>query len=222
MQKTVTAGMRNTTVTLDGTECAVKFSDNYRYFEILNESGGDVTVSVYEGKNAGDDGVMNVHTGTSATLAHMQTNIDTVYVNGSGTVQIAAKNSGEAVFKTGSKGGGSANVTPANKLTPYKIDEGWDIQPNGISHANSECDIPYYVVQAYSMIYIKANDNTNECKYCWLNVANVSSNNTNHLVGNPVLTATDGTVIVPEGAKFIGFSQHKTDTKTGVYALKML
>ncbi|MCM1525591.1 MAG: hypothetical protein NC120_14185, partial [Ruminococcus sp.] len=105
MKKTVSSGMRNATVNLGGEECAVQFSANFKYFEVFNESGGNVTASIYEGKGAGDDGVLTVHSGTSATLAHMRTDIDTVYVTGNGTVQIAAKNSGEPVFKPDAKGG---------------------------------------------------------------------------------------------------------------------
>lgn len=112
MEKIVTAGMRNTTIELDGTECAVKFSDNYRCFEVMNDSGGDVTMSIYKGKQAGEDGTLTVHSGTSATLAHMRTDIDTVYITGSGTVQVAAKNTADSVFKIRSRGGDNIPVLP--------------------------------------------------------------------------------------------------------------
>ena len=104
-KRTVTAGMRNATVELDGAERAVKFSDNYRCFEVMNDSDDDVYMSIYQGKKAGDDGVITVHPGMSATIAHMRTDIDTVYVTGSGTVQVAAKDTAAPVFKVRSRGG---------------------------------------------------------------------------------------------------------------------
>lgn len=107
MKKTVTAGMRNTTIDLDGTECPVKFSANYCCFEVLNDSDDDVYMSIYQGKKAGEDGVITVHSGMVATLAHMRTDIDTVYITGSGTVQLAAKNTAAPVFKVRSRGGES-------------------------------------------------------------------------------------------------------------------
>lgn len=144
MQKTVASGMRNTTVSLDGAECAIKFSETYRCFEVLNESDGDVTVSIYPEKNAGDDGVLTVHAGTSATLAHMRTDIDTVYITGEGVVQIAAKNSGEAVFKLKSKGGVSSGETIAlsYKLTDYNAFKGW-FDENVKPHIEDIFDIEY-------------------------------------------------------------------------------
>lgn len=222
MQKTVTSGMRNTTVTLDGTECAVKFSANYRYFEVANESGGDVTVSVFAGKNQGDDGALTVHSGTSATLAHMRNDISTLYLKGSGTVQIAAKNSGEPVFKSKAKGGENVNLKVGSKLDYYKIESSWIILTSGLAKANAQYDILYYDVTPHSVIYIKAADDANnECKFVWLNYENVSSTNTYNIVGDPVTAVTDGFTVVPEGAKYIGFSRLKTDEETGVYKVEV-
>jgi hypothetical protein len=111
MEKIVKGGTRFTEVVLDGTECAVKFGSDYRGFEVHNKSGGDVLVSVERGAVSGDDGVITVADGESISYMHMR-DIDTVYVTGTGTVQIAAKNDSAAVFKHSVKGGEASAITP--------------------------------------------------------------------------------------------------------------
>ncbi len=222
MEKTVTAGMRNTTVTLDGTECAVKFSDNYRCFEMLNDGDGDVTMSIYKGKKAGEDGVMTVHSGMSATVAHMRTDIDTVYITGSGTVQVAAKNAAEPVFKVRAKGG-DGNFKLGGLIEHAPGDSGWKIGINGSAiRETGEHVITYYPVAENLSIYVKAADDRNECKFVWSDRADVASAYPNpYMIGAPVTNAVDGFVTVPKGAKYICFSQYADDTETGVYAVRM-
>lgn len=106
MEKIVTSGMRDCTVNLDG-ECAVKFGADYRVFSVQNNSDSDVIVSIYEGKTAEDDGVRVVKAGESGMLAHMRSDVDTVYVTGSGSVAIAAGNEAVNPFSKGGKGGES-------------------------------------------------------------------------------------------------------------------
>ena len=220
----VTAGMRNVTVELDGTECPVKFSDNYRCFEVLNDSDDDVTVSIYKGKKAGEDGVITVHAGMAATLAHMRTNINTVYVTGSGTVQVAAKDTAAPVFKVRARGGddnANVNLKVGGKRDNQRYESGWAIQTNGVAIRDGLHAIAYYAVTPYSAIYVKAQDHSNDCKFVWLNTDNVSATDTRYNVGDPVTEARDGFVTVPKGATYIGFSQLKTDIETGVYKIEM-
>ena len=99
---------------LDGTECKVKFSTAFRCFEVKNEGTADVIVSIESGKTASDCGVMVVSAQTSATIAHMRTDIDTVYLTGTGNVQVVGKNEVEAVFKTATasgSGGSGGGIT---------------------------------------------------------------------------------------------------------------
>ncbi len=222
MERTVNAGMRNTTVTLDGTECAVTFSANYRCFEVMNDGDGDITASIYKGKNTGEDGVITVHAGMSATVAHMRTDIDTVYVNGSGTVQVAAKNSYVSVFNGAARGGDSgANLKAGYKLNYGKIDRNWKIRSDGKAEASTTEDIIFYSVIPGSAIYVKAKDDSNECKFVWTRTDDISTSNTYDLIGGPFTDAAEGILTVPEGAKIIAFSISKTDTETGVYAVRI-
>jgi len=99
---------------LDGGECKVKFSTAFRCFEVKNEGTSDVIVSIESGKTASDCGVMVVSAQTSATIAHMRTDIDTVYLTGTGNVQVVGKNEVEAVFKTATasgSGGSGGGIT---------------------------------------------------------------------------------------------------------------
>ena len=108
MQKIINNGNRNTgRFTVNG-ECEVIFSSPYRCFEAVNEGTGDIILSLESGRTAADEGVIVIPPNSSATLAHMRNDINTVYISGEGDVQIAAKNETEAVFKSASGGGDSS------------------------------------------------------------------------------------------------------------------
>lgn len=107
MQKDIEHGARTTgRFALDGTECKVVFSSPFRCFEVKNEGTSDIIVSLDSGKTAADNGVVVIAAQTSATLAHMRSDVNTVYVTGTGNVQIVGKNEVEAVFKSAGTGGG--------------------------------------------------------------------------------------------------------------------
>lgn len=93
---------------LDGTECAVKFSTTYTGFEVKNNSGSDITVSLHQGRTSGD-GVATVPTGSGINYMHGQ-QLDTVYITGTGSVDVAAKRSPHLVFPTKAKGGESGET----------------------------------------------------------------------------------------------------------------
>lgn len=88
---------------LDGTECAVKFSTTYTGFEVKNNSGSDITVSLHQGRTSGD-GVVTVHSGSGINYM-LDKQLDTVYITGKGSVDVAAKRSPHLVFPTKAKGG---------------------------------------------------------------------------------------------------------------------
>lgn len=99
-------------ITLDGTECAVKFDAKYNGFDIRNKSGKDITVSLKSGAAKGDDGVITIGDGETFNYMHMM-GLDTVYITGSGAVAVAAKNEAAANFKAVRRGGGKiTEVTP--------------------------------------------------------------------------------------------------------------
>ena len=92
MEKIVKAGLRDCTVNLDGSECAVRFDSCFRSFAVRNDSAGDVFISKTAGIVPDDDGVMSVKAGASTVYAHMDIYADTVYLLGQGKVQIHAQN----------------------------------------------------------------------------------------------------------------------------------
>lgn len=90
MVKEVKGCNRVIEITLDGTECAVKFDAKYNGFDIRNKSGKDITVSLKSGAAKGDDGVITIGDGETFNYMHMM-GLDTVYITGSGAVAVAAK-----------------------------------------------------------------------------------------------------------------------------------
>lgn len=117
MEKIVSNGDRDCTVILDGTECSVKFDRCFRAFSVQNNSTSDVFVSIHQGANAGDDGVMRIKSGASACYPHMRTDIDTVYLNGTGEIQVHGQNTDNNSFRNApvSTGGGGGTVDSYTK-----------------------------------------------------------------------------------------------------------
>lgn len=114
MVKEVKGCNRVIEITLDGTECAVKFDAKYNGFDIRNKSGKDITVSLKSGAAKGDDGVITIGDGETFNYMHMM-GLDTVYITGSGAVAVAAKNEAAANFKDVRRGGGKiTEVTPGS------------------------------------------------------------------------------------------------------------
>ncbi len=111
MQKDIEHGARTTgRFALDGTECKVVFSSPFRCFEVKNEGTSDIIVSLDSGKTAADNGVVVIAAQTSATLAHMRSDVSTLYLTGVGNVQVLAKNEPAALFRAAGGGGGSVTI----------------------------------------------------------------------------------------------------------------
>ena len=114
MVKEVKGCNRVIEITLDGTECAVKFDAKYNGFDIRNKSGKDITVSLKSGAAKGDDGVITIGDGETFNYMHMM-GLDTVYITGSGAVAVAAKNEAAANFKAVRRGGGeTVDINPTS------------------------------------------------------------------------------------------------------------
>lgn len=89
MVKNVERGNADTVVALDGDEVEVVFPASYKGFALLNNGSGNVTLSAKSGKTAADDGVRVIGAGGSGLISTPSLT-DTVYVTGTGTVQISA------------------------------------------------------------------------------------------------------------------------------------
>lgn len=109
MEKIVANGDRDCTIVLDGTECSVKFDRCFRAYSVQNDSASDVFVSIKQGASAGDDGVMRIKAGCSAVFAHMRLDIDTVYFNGTGEIQVHGQNDTNNSFRNAPVSGGGGN-----------------------------------------------------------------------------------------------------------------
>ena len=113
MEYKVKSGERFATVILDGTECEVKFVSPYRGFEVKNNSGSDVIISLKKGVSEGD-GTVKIPAGECVNYMHYRP-LDTLYITGSGEVIIAAKNDGNQVFKRVLRGGESGDIDIKDK-----------------------------------------------------------------------------------------------------------
>lgn len=116
MEKIITDGNRFAEVTLDGTECAVKFGSQYNGFEVYNTSGGEILVSVKSGGSKGEDGVISVADGEIINYMHYR-RLDTVYITGTGAVKVAAKNEATRNFLSKRRGGDTAIKSGMIELT---------------------------------------------------------------------------------------------------------
>ena len=109
MEKIVANGDRDCTIVLDGTECSVKFDRCFLAYSVQNNSISDVFVSIHQGANAGDDGVVRIKAGSSGVYAHMRTEVKTVYFNGTGEIQVHGQNDTNNSFRNApaADGGGT-------------------------------------------------------------------------------------------------------------------
>lgn len=123
-----------------------------------------------------------------------------------------------------SGGNGNLNIRLNGLVEHITGVSGWRIGSNGcaIHETTSEHNITYYSVVENLPIYIKADDDSNECKFIWSTVKDVSSSYPNkYLIDTPVTDVVDGIVVVPKEAKYICFSQKIDDVKTGVYKIEL-
>lgn len=94
------------TINLTGVETKVEFNKPFAYVECSNLSDNDVLMSKKSNFARGDDDVTIIKAGNTATIGDIGTpSIKTVYLNGSGEVQLVGKNYAQSSFKRGGKGG---------------------------------------------------------------------------------------------------------------------
>ena len=131
MKKIVTSGEQDCTVQLDGNECAVKFSSNYKCFTVQNDTTGDIYISISPNITAEKDGVRRIASGASSSLAHGRNGVDTLYILGTGSVQVAASNSPVNFFKPApvANGGGEAVDAYTKNESDDKYAQKTDVVP---------------------------------------------------------------------------------------------
>lgn len=114
---------------------------------------------------------------------------------------------------------GSDSFSIGEKKNYEQRDIGWEILTNGSSKSNTSAHIIGNEVKSGSVIYVKATDNTNVCKFIWQKQSfSVTTRIPNPLlVGEPITESIEGFIVVPEEAKWICFSIQSNDTETGVY-----
>ena len=106
MEKIVNNGDRDCTVILDGTECSIKFDRCFRAYSVQNNSASDAFISIHQGASAGEDGVVRIKSGCSAVFAHMRFDVDTVYLSGTGEIQVHGQNDTNNSFRNAPAVGG--------------------------------------------------------------------------------------------------------------------
>lgn len=93
-------------INLTGTETKAEFDRPFAYVECNNLSDGDVLISTKPNFKRGDDDVIIVKSGSSVSFGDIGVpKIKTVYLQGSGEVQIMGKGYPESSFKKAGKGG---------------------------------------------------------------------------------------------------------------------
>lgn len=127
--KTVAAGAHYTTVTVD-TEEEVKFSFASTSLSV-EAAGGDITVALRQGAQAGDDETITVPDGETKMFIHHRMNVDTYYLTGSGTATLYASNMGDVnPFKAGKRGGdGGGDNTHYKGTTTTPLENGSTTNP---------------------------------------------------------------------------------------------
>ena len=104
-------GARVKEITLESGENEIKFDRAYLGFEVKNNSGSDVIMSLIPGRVAGDDGVVTIPNGESYNYLHLE-HRDTFYLTGSGSVTVAGTSAPGSNFNLGQKGGDGTKITP--------------------------------------------------------------------------------------------------------------
>lgn len=99
------------TLKLDGAEIAVKFPYSYPYYMIANMGDGEIYVSGNPDIVPYADGVYTVLPGIETRISPKRSG-DTVYLLGSGTVQVRAEEIAvQTSFRLAGKGGGTIDLS---------------------------------------------------------------------------------------------------------------
>ncbi len=100
-----------TTISLDGGETAVEFSQGYPYINITNEGKGTIYASLFPSIVSETDGVYTIDAGATEQI-DMGISVNTIYILGEGKAYIRGeKNAFQKSFKQGARGGDSTGTT---------------------------------------------------------------------------------------------------------------
>lgn len=99
--------MKIKTVNLQGDETTVDLGRKFAYVECKNLSESEILLSESPNFERGDDGVIIINAGGTATIGDLGTpQIQTIYLKGSGEVQIVGKGYALSSFNIARKGSG--------------------------------------------------------------------------------------------------------------------
>ena len=113
-----------TTITLDGNEIKIEFSESYPYYQITNKGDTDIYVSLSPNITPEAEGVYTVSAGGSEIIGGGYS-FNAFYVLGTGKAYIRGKqNAMPASFKIARKGGGGSaeNILPYSEGLTYYFD----------------------------------------------------------------------------------------------------
>lgn len=104
------------------------------------------------------------------------------------------------------------------------VDKGWKLTMNGNSARDENCNILVWPVIQGTYIYVRCNNENQECKYLWQrNTTNVTSSFPNpYLIGEPQSEMVNGPIRVPDGAHYLAFSTENDDEITGIYTFTII
>lgn len=122
-----------------------------------------------------------------------------------------------------SGGSGGYTINIGDRISPKSTDKSWEILENGSSKSNSDFSIIGYEVISGSIIYIKAKNDAEKCRFIFQNQFSVTSLVPNpNIIGEPYTQDYEGTILVPDTATWICFSKQNTDSETGVYKIESI
>lgn len=104
------------------------------------------------------------------------------------------------------------------RIEPTLTVDGWELLNTGLSSHNTGRKLLKYSVTEGSTIYIKTPvPPTNGASYQFQTNSSVGTSSNPYLVGDPILTATEEYITVPETATWLIISALSTDEKSGVW-----
>lgn len=138
-------------VSLTGAETAVEFDRPFAYVECNNLSDAEVLLSTKPNIKRGADDVIIIKAGNTATIGDIGTpSIETVYLTGSGEVQLIGKGYAQSSFKAVAKGGGEN--TGANDhvvhFSSHNLLADYDVNTN-ICTKTQDGDTVTYSIEGY-------------------------------------------------------------------------
>lgn len=119
---------------------------------------------------------------------------------------------------------GFSGVVGITQATPYETVNNYALYRTGRGFYDQAYHLVKYQVESGDRIFIICNAPSNEyyAAYQFQSEKNVSESNNLYVIGEPVTVATSSEVTVPAGAKWVIFSEKKTESGNGVYVSQVI